>query len=30
MTMKVIFIPGNGDSGPNDNWFPYLKEKFKS
>lgn len=28
--MKVIFIPGNGGGGPNDNWFPYLKEKFES
>lgn len=29
MTMKVIFIPGNGGGGPNDNWFPYLKEKLE-
>lgn len=27
--MKVIFIPGNGGGGPNDNWFPYLKENLK-
>lgn len=29
MTTKVIFIPGNGGGGPNDNWFPYLKEKLE-
>lgn len=28
--MKVIFIPGNGGGGPNDNWFPYLKEKLEA
>ncbi len=27
--MKVIFIPGNGGGGPNDNWFPYLKEELE-
>jgi predicted alpha/beta hydrolase family esterase len=27
--MKVIFIPGNGGGSPNDNWFPYLKEKLE-
>lgn len=27
--MKVIFIPGNGGGGPNDNWFPYLKDKLE-
>jgi len=26
---KVIFIPGNGGGGPNDNWFPYLKEELE-
>lgn len=30
MTMKVIFIPGNGGGGPTDNWFPYLKEKLEN
>ena len=27
--IKVIFIPGNGGGGPNDNWFPYLKEELE-
>ena len=27
--MKVIFIPGNGGGGPNDNWFPYLKTELE-
>ena len=27
--MKVIFIPGNGGGGPQDNWFPYLKEELE-
>ena len=27
--MKVIFIPGNGGGGPNDNWFPYLKRELE-
>jgi predicted alpha/beta hydrolase family esterase len=27
--MKVIFIPGNGGGGPNDNWFPYLKKELE-
>lgn len=27
--MKVIFIPGNGGGGPNDNWFPYLKREIE-
>jgi hypothetical protein len=27
--MKVIFVPGNGGGGPNDNWFPYLKREFE-
>ncbi len=26
---KVIFIPGNGGGGPNDNWFPYLKQELE-
>ena len=28
--MKVIFIPGNGGGGPNDNWFPYLQKKLEA
>lgn len=28
--MKVIFIPGNGGGGPNDNWFPYLKDNLEA
>jgi Predicted esterase of the alpha/beta hydrolase fold len=27
--IKVIFIPGNGGGGPNDNWFPYLKDELE-
>jgi predicted alpha/beta hydrolase family esterase len=27
--LKVIFVPGNGGGGPNDNWFPYLKKKLE-
>jgi predicted alpha/beta hydrolase family esterase len=27
--IKVIFIPGNGGGGPNDNWFPYLKTELE-
>lgn len=27
--MKIIFIPGNGGGGPNDNWFPYLKKELE-
>ncbi len=27
--MKVLFIPGNGGGGPNDNWFPYLKNELE-
>lgn len=27
--MKIIFVPGNGGGGPNDNWFPYLKENLE-
>lgn len=27
--IKVIFIPGNGGGGPNDNWFPYLKAELE-
>lgn len=25
---NVIFLPGNGGGGPNDNWFPYLKKEL--
>lgn len=28
--MKVVFIPGNGGGGPNDNWFPYLKSQLET
>lgn len=28
--MKVIFIPGNGGGGPDDNWFPYLKKEIEN
>jgi len=27
--LKVIFLPGNGGGGPNDNWFPYLKSELE-
>jgi uncharacterized protein len=27
--LKVIFIHGNGNSTPNDNWFPYVKNKLE-
>jgi len=27
--MKVIFVPGNGGGGPNDNWFPWLKRELE-
>lgn len=27
--MKVIFAPGNGGGGPQDNWFPYLKAELE-
>lgn len=27
--IKIIFVPGNGGGGPNDNWFPYLLENLK-
>jgi uncharacterized protein len=26
---KIIIVPGNGDSGPNENWFPYVQEKLE-
>ncbi len=25
---KVLFLPGNGGGGPQDNWFPYLKKEL--
>src|SRR3989344_1779597 len=27
-TLNAILIPGNGDSSPQDNWFPYLEQKL--
>lgn len=27
--IKTIFIPGNGGSTPQDNWFPYLKTELE-
>jgi uncharacterized protein len=28
--LKVIFIHGNGNCTPNDNWFPYLKNELEA
>jgi uncharacterized protein len=27
--VKIIFIHGNGNSTPNDNWFPYVKSELE-
>ncbi len=27
--IKIIFIPGNGNGTPHDNWFPYIKRIFE-
>lgn len=27
--IKIIFIHGNGNNTPNDNWFPYLKTELE-
>ena len=29
MKIKVIIIPGNGGGTPQDNWFPYVKNKLE-
>jgi len=29
MTIKIIFIPGNGGGSPKDNWFPGLKKDLE-
>lgn len=29
MDIKAIIIPGNGDTNPEDNWFPWLKTEFE-
>lgn len=30
MTIKVIFIPGNGGGSPQDNWFPSVKKELEA
>ncbi|MEQ1790620.1 MAG: alpha/beta hydrolase [Rickettsiales bacterium] len=30
MNKRVIFIPGNGGSSPNDNWFPSVKKELEA
>jgi uncharacterized protein len=30
MNTKVILIPGNGGSSPNDNWFPTVKKELEA
>lgn len=30
MSLKVIFIPGNGGGSPNDNWFPSVKVELEA
>jgi uncharacterized protein len=30
LTIKVIFIPGNGGGSPKDNWFPSVKNELES
>lgn len=27
--IKVIIIPGNGDSGPKENWYPYIQNELE-
>lgn len=30
MTLQIILIHGNGNSSPNDNWLPYVKQQLEA